>query len=369
MRVGVVGGGQLGMMLAQAAQRVDVEVRLLDPNPHACGGRVAPLTVGDLDDPKAIARFAEGCDVLTYEFENVPCSAIEHLDVPIRPSVEALRVSQDRLLEKSFFRGHAIATPEFRAVSSKGEFDVSVESIGLPCVFKTRRHGYDGRGQAVARTSVDLQAVWRELEHAAHSPGLICEGFVPFDRELSIVCVRALDGSIASYPLVENEHKGGILHTTIAPAPNVDDALREQATAIARRTLEEFNYVGVCTIELFQLADRLLVNEMAPRVHNSGHWTIEGARTSQFENHIRAICGMELGPTDPVGDAGMLNLVGGEPDQFGLAETMGAYVHIYGKAAKPGRKLGHVTVVRETADDVRNALRELELSSDWIERS
>lgn len=359
MKVGVLGAGQLGRMLALAGYPLGLRFRFLDPNPESPAAALGEFMAADYDDPDALRRFAEGLDVATYEFENVPASVADYLagHIPaVHPHYAALAVSQDRLSEKQLFRRLGIPTAPFAAVDSEDDLARAVDEVGLPAVLKTRRYGYDGKGQFVLREAADVRRAWSALGGAP----LLLEGFVAFDRELSIIAVRGRDGDVVYYPLVENHHREGILRRTIAPAPGVTASLQARAEASARAVLEEFDYVGVLAIELFQRGDELLANEMAPRVHNSGHWTIEGAETSQFENHLRAICGFPLGSTAPRGHAAMLNLIGSVPPRNAVLAVEGAHLHVYDKAPRPGRKLGHVTVVAEDADQVAKRLGELE---------
>lgn len=343
MIVGILGGGQLGRMLALAGYPLGLRFRFLDPAQDAPAGQLGELVVGDYDDEELLRQFATGLDVITYEFENVPVAATRLLPVPVFPPPAALDVAQDRLAEKTFFQQLGIPTPSFAAVNSLAELESAVTRIGLPAVLKTRRFGYDGKGQQVLRTAEQIAPAWQEMGDVP----LILEGFVPFERELSIIGVRGRDGTTAFYPLIENEHRAGILRRSIAPAPDTA-TLQASAEALARSVLEALDYVGVLAVELFQAGERLIANEMAPRVHNSGHWTIEGAETSQFENHLRAVLGLPLGPTTPRGQAGMLNLIGTLPDTAAVLSVPGAHLHLYDKAPRPGRKLGHITL---RADD------------------
>ncbi len=342
MRIGILGGGQLGQMLALAGHPLGLACRLLDAAPDAPGGRVAPLDVGDLADPAVVARFAAGLDRATYEFENVPLAAAQALAarIPMFPPPAALAVAQDRLAEKTFFADLGIATPAFAPVDTPADLARAVEAVGLPAVLKTRRFGYDGKGQWRLRTAADVAAAGAEL--AAGTP-MILERHVPFDRELSILAVRGHDGAEAYYPLVENTHAAGILRWSLAPA-TAAASLQALAEAWASRVMRRLEYVGVVAIELFEAGGRLLANEMAPRVHNSGHWTIEGAETSQFENHLRAVAGLPLGATAPVGHCLMVNCIGRLPDAAAVLAIPGAHLHAYGKAPRPGRKVGHVTL-------------------------
>ncbi|MCS6774963.1 MAG: 5-(carboxyamino)imidazole ribonucleotide synthase [Chloroherpetonaceae bacterium] len=343
MRIGVLGGGQLGRMLALAGYPLGLRFRFFDPHPESPAGHLAELVTGAYDDVDALAYFGAGCDLITYEFENVPFDAVQYLTryAPVYPPPEALAVAQDRLREKETFTRLGIPTPVFDPVDSRVELNHAVERFGLPAVLKTRRFGYDGKGQQVLRTRADVAAAWEALQG---SP-LLFEGFIPFERELSLVAVRGREGQTAFYPLVENWHEQGILRRTLAPAPQVAPELQQEAERHLTLLMETLNYVGVLTVEFFQHEGRLIANEMAPRVHNSGHWTIEGAVTSQFENHLRAICGLPLGVTATRGSAGMINLIGTTPAPEKVLEVPGAHLHLYGKQPRAGRKLGHITVV------------------------
>jgi 5-(carboxyamino)imidazole ribonucleotide synthase len=349
--IGVLGGGQLGRMLALAGYPLGQRFLFFDPEPDVCVDDLAPRLRAEYDDHEALARFAEGVDVVTYEFENVPVEAarrLEALGANVLPPVRALEVSQDRLLEKRFLNDRGVATAPFVVVDSEDDLRRAVERISLPAVLKTRTLGYDGKGQVVLRDLADVARAWQELGGVS----LILETFVPFTRELSIIAVRGADGAIASYPLIENTHIEGILRMSFAPAQSVDRAMQDEAAAAAARLLEALDYVGVLTIELFEHEGRLLANEIAPRVHNSGHWTIEGANTSQFENHIRAVLGMPLGATAARGASVMVNLIGTVPAIERVAAVPGAHMHLYGKEPRPGRKLGHVTLCADNADDL-----------------
>jgi len=355
--IGILGGGQLGYMLALAGYPLDFHFRFLDPSPQAPVGRVASRVTAEYTDFEALEKFAHGLALVTYEFENVPVEALRFLQklVPVYPSVQALETAQDRRSEKLLFQKLGIPTTKFAVINSAGELHQTVKKIGLPAILKTCRLGYDGKGQWVLRTGEDVERAKNEIPSAP----LILEEFVKFSRELSILAVRARNGETAFYRLVENHHRDGILRLSLAPAPHLTEALQREAEAAARRVLESLDYVGVLAIELFECNGRLLANEMAPRVHNSGHWTIEGAVTSQFENHLRAVLGLPLGSTGPAGHCAMLNLIGDLPDSSEVLAVSDAHLHLYGKSPRPGRKLGHVTL--RAASPERLALRLSEL--------
>ncbi len=357
--IGILGGGQLGRMLAQAGLPLGLTCRFLDPDPGAVAAAVGEVICAPYDDPAGQARLAENCAAITWEFENVSLEAAQALQerVPVRPGVAALAAKQDRLDEKHFLSALGIATAPFAPVSSRLELDQAIQRIGLPAVLKTRREGYDGKGQAILRTAADVDAAWARLG----SVPLILEGFIAFVRECSILAVRSAEGEIRWWPLVENEHRDGILHRSLAPAPH-SWVVQDQAESAARLVLEKLDYVGVLAIEFFQDGDRLLANEFAPRVHNSGHWTIEGSVTSQFANHLRAVAGLPLGVTAMRGHAIMLNVVGNMPDRAAVLRIPGTQLHDYGKTPRPGRKLGHITIVHDDARrcvELANAVAEL----------
>lgn len=351
MRVGIIGAGQLGQMLGFAARELNVECRFVDPSgdpPAAVCGKVIQSA---FDDPVALIALADTCDVISYEFENVPVTALKHIEgiAPVYPPAAALMHSQDRLDEKRLFGVLNIPLPGYHVIDTRDDMDGAAEALGLPMVIKTRRLGYDGKGQFVVKSADDLDKAWDALGGQA----LIAEQWVPFDYEVSCIGVRSVSGEIAIYPLARNVHVDGILRTSRSP---VDDAkLAELASDYVHRLLEHLDYVGVLALELFVKGGELLANEFAPRVHNSGHWTIEGAETSQFENHLRAILDLPLGSTASRGHAGMVNLIG-EISESTRTLGIGA-LHDYGKTARPGRKLGHITVVADSAEQ-RDALVE-----------
>ena len=357
MKVGVLGSGQLGRMLALAGEPLGIDFRFLAPHPESPAGQLAEQVVAGYDNAEALAHFTDGLDVATYEFESVPVSAVESIAgrVPVFPPPFALRTAQDRLLEKQCFARLGIPTAKFAAVGSVTELRDAVSALGTPAVLKTRTFGYDGKGQFVIRNRAEVETAW---VHLGGVP-LILEQFVQFSRELSVIAVRGRNGESVFYPLVENHHSEGILRMSISPAPRVPLEMQDLAEDYAQRVIAELDYVGVLAIELFQSGDDLIANEMAPRVHNSGHWTIEGSATSQFENHLRAILGMELGSTESLGASAMVNLIGKLPDLTRLQKHGDAYVHLYGKTEAPKRKLGHVTVVGADMEHVRQSVARL----------
>ena len=357
MTIGILGGGQLGYMLALAGYPLDFHFRFLDPSPQAPVGRIAPRVTAEYTDYEALDKFAHGLALVTYEFENVPVEAARHLakNVPVYPPPQALEAAQDRLNEKKLFQRLDIGTTAFVAIASGAELDAAIQELGLPCVLKTRRLGYDGKGQWVLRSQDDILQLKKDFPCAP----LILEKFVSFTRELSILAVRGRSGETKYYPLVENHHRGGILRLSLAPAPNLLPALQKEAEDAARRILEALHYVGVLAVELFECDGHLLANEIAPRVHNSGHWSIEGARSSQFENHLRAVVGFPLGETRALGHSAMLNLIGEVPKPAELLAVPDAHLHLYGKSLRPGRKVGHVTVRAESAEQLSVRLKQL----------
>jgi 5-(carboxyamino)imidazole ribonucleotide synthase len=362
-RIGIFGGGQLGRMLGLSARALGLVPVFVEPSSESPAADVGELVQRDYSDGDALARLSS-CDVVTYEFENVPAAAVRALAGSVRvfPGADALDVAQDRFHEKSCFQRLGIETPRFAPIGSAAELEAAFEQIGLPAVLKTRRFGYDGKGQVVLRHASEVRSA---VESLAPHP-LILEQFVPFERELSVIAVRSSHGEIARYPLVENRHSDGILRLTLAPAARVSAELDALASAYVQRIMLELDYVGVLALELFQVGERLLANEMAPRVHNSGHWTIEGAVTSQFENHLRAILGLPLGVTQARGPCAMLNLVGSVPEAPRILAVPGAHLHWYGKSARPGRKLGHVTLSAPDSELLAQRLRQLEALVQFV---
>ena len=343
MRIGIIGAGQLGQMLGFAARDLNVECRFIDPSENPPAAVCGKVIQSAFDDPVALVALAETCDVISYEFENVPVAALQHIEglAPVYPPAAALRHSQDRLDEKKLFERLEIPLPGYHAIDSREDLNTAAEALGLPMVIKTRRLGYDGKGQFVVKIEDDLDAAWDALG----GQSLIAEQWIPFDYEVSCIGVRSVSGEIAIYPLARNIHVDGILRTSRSPVDQPQ--LAERASDYVHRLLCHLDYVGVLALELFVTGDDLLANEFAPRVHNSGHWTIEGSETSQFENHLRAVLDMPLGSTAGKGHAGMVNLIGEITDRTRALDL--GDLHDYGKAARSGRKLGHVTVIADTA--------------------
>jgi 5-(carboxyamino)imidazole ribonucleotide synthase len=371
--IGILGGGQLGYMLALAGYPLGMRFRFFDPSPEAPVGRIASRVTADFSDESALEKFSSGLELITYEFENVPVSAARFLAerVPLLPTPRALEAAQHRVREKEFFRSLGIATTEFAAVESPQALDVAVAKIGLPAILKTCRMGYDGKGQWMLRNPQDISNAKREMElpefrqatdSASAEAGeatFILEAVVRFNRELSVVAARSRAGETAFYPLVENHHRDGILRLSIAPAPSLAAGLQRAAEQATQRVFEALQYVGVLAIEFFEKDGQLLANEMAPRVHNSGHWTIEGAVTSQFENHLRAVMGLPLGSTNVLGSSAMLNLIGEVPDSAEVLVIRDAHLHLYGKTERANRKLGHVTLRAGFIEQLASRLGEL----------
>ncbi len=345
-------------MLALAGIPLGVGFRFLDPRPDATAGVLGLLVVGALGDETALMHVSEGAAVVTYEWEGVPAAGARFVaatGTAVLPPPVALDVTQDRLREKELCRRLAIGTPEFAVVDDRADLERAVKELGLPAVLKTRRGGYDGKGQTALRESHDVERAWSELGGVP----LVLESHVPFDRELSVLAVRGRDGATACWPLVENHHDGGILRRSYAPAPDLTERLQATAEQLAGKLLDELEYVGVLAVELFDVHGELLVNELAPRVHNSGHWTIEGAVTSQFENHLRAILGWPMGSTTGIGANAMVNCIGAMPDPAAVLAIPGAHLHDYAKAPRPGRKVGHVTITAADAGELRERLARL----------
>ncbi|MCE8553654.1 5-(carboxyamino)imidazole ribonucleotide synthase [Ruegeria pomeroyi] len=345
-RIGILGGGQLGRMLSVAAARLGFVTHIYEPGANPPAGQVADrVTTAGYDDAAALAAFAASVDVITYEFENIPTEALDILEAhrPIRPGREALRVSQDRLTEKSFLRDLGLMTAPFADVTDLASLEAAIGEIGTPAILKTRRFGYDGKGQARLKSPGDAAPALADMEGAP----AILEGFVQFTHEVSVIAARGLDGQVACFDPGENVHRDGILHTTTVPA-RLSAAQRTDAVLLAARILNALDYVGVMGVELFVTPAGLIVNEIAPRVHNSGHWTQNGCAVDQFEQHIRAVAGWPLGDGQRHADVVMENLIGADMDRVPeLATERDLALHLYGKAeAKPGRKMGHVNRIR-----------------------
>jgi 5-(carboxyamino)imidazole ribonucleotide synthase len=343
--IGVLGGGQLARMLALAGAPLGARFLVVDSVADACAGQVAPLVVADWRDFSALEQFAARIDVATFDFENVPAETAHWLTEHTRvsPNPRALALAQDRLAEKTMFRQLGLDTARFAAIDSRADLERAAGEIGYPAVLKTRRLGYDGKGQYRLRSAQDLDPAWQAIGGAPS----ILEAWVPFEREVSVVAVRGSDGAFCTYPLVQNWHADGILSATLAPAPGAVE-LERTAVAHARAIAEHLDYVGAFAVELFVKDGRLLGNEMAPRVHNSGHWSIEGAPCSQFENHVRAVLGLPLGDTSVLGCSVMLNWIGELPDAKPVLAEPRAHWHDYGKSPRAGRKVGHATLCADT---------------------
>ena len=354
MRIGVLGGGQLGRMLALAGYPLGLDFVFYDHNPKACSAAVGTLVVGEFDDKAQLTAFAQQVDLVTVEFENIPLAALKHVAkfVPVYPSPQAISAAQDRLDEKQLFRSLGIPTPEFYAVNNAASLADALTRHNDTLIVKSRRFGYDGKGQLVLDAVADAAEAWDTLGGVP----LIAEQRMHFEREVSIIAVRSRSGDISFYPLTENLHKQGILRRSQV---SIHDPLQATAEEYAKRVLQELNYVGVMAFEFFDCNGELVANEIAPRVHNSGHWTIEGAATSQFENHLRAILDWPLGDTSVRAHCVMYNVIGEMPDPADLLKVPDIHLHYYGKEPRPGRKLGHITLwgsTEENALAIKNML-------------
>jgi len=361
MHVGIVGAGQLGRMLALSGYPIGVHCLFLDRSADTPGAQVAPSLIGDLEDAALLAELAARSDVVTFDWENISGSALKPLEkiTQIRPPRAALEVSQDRIAEKALFTRLKIPVAAHCAIDSREELIGALKKIGLPGVLKTRRLGYDGKGQYVLRSAADVDPAWAAIGAA----GLIYEKFQDFSREVSLVGVRSAGGQTLFYPLSCNTHGGGILRHSIAPFTNA--RLEKSAQLYLKRVMHALDYIGVLTLEFFVVRGSLIANEMAPRVHNSGHWTIEGCVTSQFENHLRAVCDMPLGSTRPLGHTAMINFIGLMPDRERLLAIDGLAYHDYGKTPRPGRKLGHCTILRRLPKERNRALSNTLKLVEW----
>lgn len=352
MKVGILGGGQLGRMLALAGCPLGLEFRVFDPSPAACGAQVAEHVCASFEDKNALERFSDGLDAVTYEWENVPVEFAREVEsrVPIfAPASKELEIVQDRLSQKTFISGLGIAVAPFARVLTLADLDAALREIGFPAVLKTCRSGYDGKGQVVIRSLADAEAAWAKIGGVP----LVLEAFIAFERELSIISVHGHGGQRAFYQLAENRHRDGILRVSVAPAPDLKPGLQELAEEIATSVAKGLDHVGVLAIEFFEHQGRLIINEVATRVHNSGHWTMDGAQVSQFENHLRAVVGLPLGDTRTLAPTVMVNLIGSVPSSVDLLRIAGAKLHLYGKSPASGRKLGHVNAPLEMLEELK----------------
>jgi len=370
--IGVLGAGQLARMLALAGIPLGFKFLYVDPSHSSPASWLGEQIVAPFEDATALQKLADCSDLITYEFENIPVSVVRKLAQTrsVFPPPIALESSQDRLLEKQFFNQHGIETAPFYPVDDQPSLEQAIAVLKLPLILKTRRLGYDGKGQFLVKSLEDAITAFNQLGQK----GIIAEGFVQFDRELSCIAVRGIDGATFFYPLVENFHHDGILRLSLAPAQVHATDLNLQASAQVGRILQALDYVGILAVEFFEKEGRLIANEMAPRVHNSGHWTIEGAETSQFENHIRAVAGLPLGDPKPRGFSAMINIIGSMPDASKVLKIPGAHLHDYGKEPRAGRKLGHLTIRADSLVELNRTLREnldllpLETAKQWQNR-
>jgi 5-(carboxyamino)imidazole ribonucleotide synthase len=370
--IGVLGAGQLARMLALAGIPLGFKFLYVDPSHSSPASWLGEQIVAPFEDATALQKLADSSDLITYEFENIPVSVVRKLAQTrsVFPPPIALESSQDRLLEKQFFNQHGIETAPFYPVDDQPSLEQAIAVLKLPLILKTRRLGYDGKGQFLVKSLEDAITAFNQLGQK----GIIAEGFVQFDRELSCIAVRGIDGATFFYPLVENFHHDGILRLSLAPAQVHATDLNLQASAQVGRILQALDYVGILAVEFFEKEGRLIANEMAPRVHNSGHWTIEGAETSQFENHIRAVAGLPLGDPKPRGFSAMINIIGSMPDASKVLKIPGAHLHDYSKEPRAGRKLGHLTIRADSLEELNRTLREnldllpLETAKQWQNR-
>jgi 5-(carboxyamino)imidazole ribonucleotide synthase len=364
MKIGILGAGQLARMIALAGFPLGLNFIFLDPSVDACANRLGEHLHGDYSDPVLLAQLAECADVVTYEFENVPAQVADYLaeHTKVYPPAKALEVAQDRWVEKNFFQELDIPTAKFALISSLEDLAFAMPTLGYPAILKSRTQGYDGKGQVVLKSETDLKSAWEIVQGA---PSIV-EAFVPFSREVSIIAARSVNGAVAFYPLSENQHQGGILRVAECRA---NDPMQAQAEDYLTRLLNALDYVGVLALELFEVEGQLIANEFAPRVHNSGHWTIEGAETSQFENHLRAILDLPLGSTAAVGNAAMVNFIGGLPETKAVLAIANAHLHLYGKSPRKGRKVAHVTVRASNAESYQNSLEKLERLANQVDDS
>lgn len=361
MRIGILGGGQLAQMLVIAGIPLKIDFLCFAPEAGCPASRVSKIMCGDYRDPQAMRQFNDAVDLMTFESENIPIDSLQPITKPIFPSCKALEVSQDRWLEKNFFKDLHIPTTEFIKINQIEDLNVAIEQLGLPLLLKTRRHGYDGKGQALIRHKEEAVAAFQALS----SNQLIAEKWLLFDMEVSLIGVRNAQGEVFFYPLTKNIHQEGILRISKAPFFNAE--LLKKAQSYLRTIMEQLNYIGVLAVEFFVQDQVLIANEMAPRVHNSGHWTIEGAKTSQFENHLRAILNLPLGATEAIGYSAMINLIGNIPPLNGLLKIPSLHVHLYGKSPRPLRKLGHVTLCADSEEILEDALNSTLLKKSSVQ--
>ncbi|HET9398436.1 MAG TPA: 5-(carboxyamino)imidazole ribonucleotide synthase [Sphingomicrobium sp.] len=344
--IGILGGGQLGRMMAMAAARLGYKCHILDPHEQPCAAEVsAHFTRAGFDDEQALQRFADRCDVVTYEFENIPVAPLAVLGDKLAPSTRSLEVAQDRAVEKRFLERCGVRVAPWRQIDGQQDIVAALDALGAPILLKSRRYGYDGKGQAWVHLAGEAAEAWEAI---GRQPA-VAEARIDFHAEFSVILARGSKGETSAFPLTRNHHEGGILRTSTVPAGQEIDAMAGEAIAFAKAIEEALDHVGVLTVEFFACADGPVVNEIAPRVHNSGHWTIEGAHTSQFEQHLRAILGLPLGdPSLVCASATMENLIGPDVERwFDIIAEPGADLHLYGKGdARPGRKMGHVTRLR-----------------------
>jgi 5-(carboxyamino)imidazole ribonucleotide synthase len=352
MKIGIIGAGQLGRMLALAGYPLGINCTFLDHDQHSPGGLVSAIHVGELDNTNDLKSLAASVDVITYEFENISVEALKDISpsVPVYPQITALATAQDRLKEKQLFESIGIPTADYVSVKEPADLKSVGKKLGWPVVLKSRRLGYDGRSQQVVNSNSSLESAWNTLNHVP----AIAESWVDFKRELSLIGARGANGEIAFYPLSENVHEDGILRTTVAPYE--DHIMQDTAKNWLIEIMEKFDYRGVLTVEFFHTEKGLVANEMAPRVHNSGHWTIEGAETSQFENHLRAVLGLPLGDTKPRGHAAMLNFIGSMPNITNVLKIPGAHLHDYCKGPRLNRKVGHLTLLENDRESILKRL-------------
>ena len=356
MKIGIIGAGQLAQMLAHAAEPLDISCHCLANSLHDPAAQVANLHSIDLQDTEALTAFANSVDIITFENENVDPALLKLLQqhATCYPNWQAIQTSQDRLIEKQYLSDLNIPVAPFAAVNSLTELQQATQSLQYPCVLKTRRFGYDGKGQVCIQSAADIDTAWEQLKQQP----LILEAWIPFEREVSIIGVRSASGDIKYYPLTENIHQAGILRQSNAPF--INESLQQQAQHYCQQVLNQMDFVGVLTIEFFVHDGQLIANEIAPRVHNSGHWTIEGAVTSQFENHIRAILNLPLGNTAAIAATTMFNCIGELPDLTTILELPDAHFHSYHKTARPKRKLAHVTLVKQDKETTERQYQQLQ---------